>query len=276
VADVLASGMDRGSEVTMLIDAGTNGETVIGNRDFLVCCACSAGPAFEGGGTSCGMRAARGAIDHVTRVGESLSYTTIGGSAARGVCGSGLVDLLAELLRAGALDRSGRLRSGGPTVRDGPTGLEALIAPADDTATGRDLVLTQADIETLLRSKAAVYAGAAVLARRLGIEMHDIERVVVAGGFGTSLDIEQAIQIGLLPDVPVERVTFIGNGSVAGARMALLSHEAWQRAGEIAGQMTYRDLSVDASFMDEYVAALFLPHTDSLRFPRAWDAVGIA
>lgn len=276
-ADVLASGMDERPELAMLIDAGTNGETVIGNRDFLVCCACSAGPAFEGGGTSCGMRAARGAISRVSlAAGGTPAWTTIGDAPPRGICGSGLVDLLAELLRAGTLDRSGRLRAGAPGVHDGESGLEVRVTPAEASATGRAITLSTADIETLLRSKAAVYAGAAVLARRLGIDMAAIERIYVAGGFGSSLDVEKAILIGLLPDVPIERVTFIGNGSVTGARMALLSHDAWLRAADIAERMTYRDLSADPTFMDEYVGALFLPHTDSRRFPRATAALGVA
>jgi uncharacterized 2Fe-2S/4Fe-4S cluster protein (DUF4445 family) len=275
-ADVLASGMDRRPELAMLIDAGTNGETVIGNRDFLVCCACSAGPAFEGGGTSCGMRATHGAISHFDLApGGSLAYETIGGVSPSGICGSGFVELLAELLRAGVLDRSGRLRAGASMVRDGEAGPEALVVPGPETATGEDIVLSETDLETLLRSKAAVYAGASVLARRLGIDMAEIERIYVAGGFGTSLDLEKAMLIGLLPDVPAERVTFIGNGSVTGAHMALLSREAWRRAAEVAEMMTYRDLSADGSFMDEYVGALFLPHTDSDRFPRAYAALGV-
>jgi uncharacterized 2Fe-2S/4Fe-4S cluster protein (DUF4445 family) len=277
IADVLASGMDQRPELAMLIDAGTNGETVIGNRDFLVCCACSAGPAFEGGGTSCGMRAARGAISRVSlTAGGEPTWTTIGDAPPRGLCGSGLVDLLAGLLRAGTLDRSGCLQAGAPGVHEGESGLEMLVASAEVSATDRAITLSTADIETLLRSKAAVYAGAAVLARRLGIDMASIERVYVAGGFGSSLDVEKAILIGLLPDVPLERVAFIGNGSVTGARMALLAHDAWLRAAEIADRMTYRDLSADHSFMDEYVAALFLPHTDSRRFPRAAAALGVA
>ena len=277
VADVLAAGMDTTTELSMLIDAGTNGETVIGNRDFLICCACSAGPAFEGGGISSGMRAARGAVQRVelTDAGE-LACATIGGTPARGICGSGLIDLLATMLRAGYVDRSGRLRADAPLVREGPAGLEILVVPAVETATGRDVTVTNADLETLLRSKAAVYAGAALLARRLGVEMTDLERVFVAGGFGTYLDVANAIQIGFLPDVPVERITFIGNGSVTGAKMALLSYEALRRADDVAARMTYRELSVDEAFMDEYVAALFLPHTDSSRFPRACAALGVA
>jgi uncharacterized 2Fe-2S/4Fe-4S cluster protein (DUF4445 family) len=277
VADVLASGMDTASELTMLIDAGTNGETVIGNRDFLICCACSAGPAFEGGGISSGMRAARGAIQRVEVTEEgALTWATIGGMPPRGICGSGLVDLVAALLRAGWIDRSAQLRPDAPLVRTGPAGPEIVVVPAAATAIGRDITLTNSDLENLLRSKAAVYAGASLLARRLGVEMTDLQRVYVAGGFGTYLDIGNAIQIGLLPDVPVERVTFIGNGSVTGAKMGLLSYEALRRAGDVATRMTYRELSADEAFMDEYVSAMFLPHTDCGRFPRACAALGVA
>lgn len=275
-ADVLAAGMDSSEELSMLIDVGTNGETVIGNREFLVCCACSAGPAFEGGGITWGMRAARGAIQRVEVTPEgTLAWATIGGARPRGLCGSGLVDLLAELLRAGYLDRGGRLVADAPVVRQGPDGLEVLVVPASQTAAGADIVLTAADIENLLRAKAAVFAGAALLARRLGIAVGDIQRVYVAGGFGTYLDVRKAIRIGLLPDVPPERVVFIGNGSVAGAKMTLLSYEAWRRAAEVAQMMTYRELSTDPAFMEEYVSAMFLPHTDCARFPRACAELGM-
>jgi uncharacterized 2Fe-2S/4Fe-4S cluster protein (DUF4445 family) len=275
-ADVLAAGMDGTEELSMLIDVGTNGETVIGGQDFLVCCACSAGPAFEGGGITWGMRAAKGAIQRVEVTPEgTLAWRTIGAARPRGLCGSGLVDLLAELLRAGYMDRGGRLRPDAPVVREGPDGLEVLVVPAAEAAAGTDIVLTAADIENLLRAKAAVYAGAALLARRLGVALQDIRRVYVAGGFGTYLDIQKAILIGLLPDVPPERVTFIGNGSVAGAKMTLLSYEVWRRAIEVAQKMTYRELSTDPAFMEEYVSAMFLPHTDCARFPRACAALGM-
>lgn len=275
-ADVLAAGMDNTDELTMLIDVGTNGETVIGNREFLICCACSAGPAFEGGGITWGMRAARGAIQRVEIAPDAaIAWKTIGGVRPRGICGSGLVDLLAELLRTGYVDRAGRLLPEAPIVREGADGLEVLVVPAAETVTGTDLVVTAADIENLLRAKAAVYAGASLLARRVGLEIGDLQRIYVAGGFGTYLDIRKAILIGLLPDVPPERVTFIGNGSVTGAKMALFSYEVWRRAAEVAQKMTYRELSTDAAFMEEYVSATFLPHTDCSRFPRACAALGM-
>ncbi len=275
-ADVLAAGMDRKDDLAMLVDVGTNGETVIGNREFLACCACSAGPAFEGGGISWGMRAARGAVQRVSVVESGmLEWKTIGGAKPRGICGSGLVDLLAELLKAGYIDRGGRMRLGAPPVREGLDGPEILVVPGAASASGKDIVLTAADIDNLLRAKAAVYAGGAILARRLGIEMSDIQRIYVAGGFGTYLDVEKAITIGLLPDAPPEKVTFIGNGSVVGAGMALLSQDAWRRAAEVAAKMTYRELSVDTAFMEEYVSAAFLPHTDCARFPRVCANLGM-
>ncbi|HLE78909.1 MAG TPA: ASKHA domain-containing protein [Candidatus Limnocylindrales bacterium] len=276
-ADVVACGMDRTPELSMLIDVGTNGETVIGNRDFLVCCACSAGPAFEGGGISAGMRAAGGAIQRVqiTRAG-ALAYETVGSVKPRGICGSGLVDLLAELLRTGYMDRAGRLKPEAPMVREGPAGPEVLVAAAESTGIGRDITLGGADIENLLRAKGAVYAGAALLARRIGVSMSDIERIYVAGGFGAYLDIRKAMLIGLLPEVPLERVTFIGNGSVAGAKMGLLAKGTRRRAIEVARKMTYRELSVDPGFMEEYVSAMFFPHTDAARFPRACAELGFS
>jgi uncharacterized 2Fe-2S/4Fe-4S cluster protein (DUF4445 family) len=269
-ADVVACDMDRTAELSMLIDVGTNGETVIGNRDFLVCCACSAGPAFEGGGISSGMRAAGGAIQRVqiTEAG-ALAFETVGSVRPRGICGSGLVDLLAELLRAGYMDRAGELRADAPIVREGPNGPEVLVARAEATSTGRDITLGTADIQNLLRAKAAVYAGAALLVRRLGLSISEIDRIYVAGGFGAYLDIRKAILIGLLPEVPLERITFIGNGSVAGAKAGLLAKGTRRRAVEVARKMTYRELSVDPGFMEEYVSAMFFPHTDRGRFPLA-------
>ena len=194
----------------------------------------------------------------------------------RGICGSGLVDLLAELLRAGYMDRAGRLQPEAPIVRGGPAGPEVLVAAAETTGIGRDITLGGPDIENLLRAKGAVYAGAALLARRIGVSMSDIERIYVAGGFGAYLDIRKAMLIGLLPEVPLERVTFIGNGSVAGAKMGLLAKGTRRRAIEVARKMTYRELSVDPGFMEEYVSAMFFPHTDAARFPRACAELGFS
>ena len=272
VADVLVSGMARSEKPSMLMDVGTNGEIVIGNRDWLVCCSASAGPAFEGGGISCGMRATRGAIERLTmtRGCQVASYSVIGGGRPAGLCGSGLIDLIAEMLRnGGCLERSGALTASQDSgrVRDGEDGLEFVVVPADQTATGKDIVVTQADLRNFIRSKGAIYHAAECLIERFDLQFSDLEQIYIAGGFGNYLDVREAVTIGLLPDCPVARFQFIGNGSVQGAKTMLLSRQAFAEGEAIASRMTYIELSTDAKFMNEYSSALFLPHTDIEKFP---------
>ena len=214
------------------------------------------------------MRASRGAIERLTISPEGVSeFTTIGGLPARGLCGSGLLDALAELLRAGILDRRGDLRRDAPNVREGQDGLEFVIAERDRTRLETDLVLTQADIRNLMRSKAAIYAAVRTLLDSLDLATDAIRQVFLAGGFGNYLDVRNAITIGMLPDLPAERIHFVGNGSVTGAKMALVSEEAMATAVRLASRMTYFDLMQNARFMDEFVAANFLPHTHVEQFP---------
>ena len=270
-AGVLASGIDRLENPRMLIDLGTNGEIVLGNRDWLVCCSASAGPAFEGGGVRCGTLAMEGAIQRVEigPGGDEVTCTTIGDGPAVGICGSGYLDLLAELMVRGVVDRQGAIRSGLATwrVRAGEDGQEFLLVAADDSATGRDIVITQTDIESLIRTKGAIFSAARVLVKAMGMEFEQVEKIHIGGGFGNYMNIGKAICIGLLPDLPEERFEFIGNSSLAGARMALLSYDALLKTREIADRMTNIELSNDASYMDEYMASLFLPHTDIGLFP---------
>ena len=264
-AGVLASGMAKQEEFSMLIDMGTNGEIVFGNSEFLVCCSCSAGPAFEGGGIEFGMRASRGAIQRVEVLPDlEVKVTTVGGVKARGICGSGMIDCLAEFLRSGIINKAGKFNEGIKTdrLRKGEEGLEFVLVWADESAVDRDIVLTQPDIDNLIRSKAAVYAGAKVLLDKIGFDFESVERFYVAGGFGSYLDIGKAITIGLLPDLPKDRFEYIGNSSLAGARLCLLSEEAFREAIEIANRMTYIELSVDNTFYEQFVSELFLPHTD--------------
>ncbi|MCW4004148.1 MAG: ASKHA domain-containing protein [Candidatus Bathyarchaeota archaeon] len=267
-AGVLACRMHEETPVTALIDVGTNGEIVIGNSEWLVCCSASAGPAFEGGGMKCGMRAARGAIQKVALDGPAVRYEVIGGGAARGICGSGLIDVIAELLLARIIDQSGRfIDLSHPRVRRSDDVTEFVVVPERATETGEAVVVTEDDIQNLMKSKGAVLAAVKVLLENLGMGFGDLQRLYVAGGFGASLDIPKAILIGLLPDIPVERVRFIGNSSLAGARLSLLSREAFRKTAEIARRMTYLELSVHPGFMNEFVAALFLPHTQMEMFP---------
>jgi uncharacterized 2Fe-2S/4Fe-4S cluster protein (DUF4445 family) len=271
VAGVLASEMATRKELCMLIDMGTNGEIALGNRDWLVCCACSVGPAFEGSGIRCGMRASRGAIQSVRiDAPDHPVYRTISGDKPRGICGSAMIDLLAEMLKAGIINKAGRIQKDSSCQRIVQTedGLAYVIAPASETATGREVLITQADLDNLLRAKAAVFAGARVLLRKMQLTFEDVHTFYIAGAFGNYLNLNRAISIGLLPDLDVDKFQYIGNGSIAGARLALLYYEAMNAAREIADKMTYIELSLDNMFTEEFTAAMFLPHTDATLFRR--------
>ncbi len=272
VADVLVSGMTRSSDVSLLIDLGTNGELVLGNSDWLVCCSASAGPSFEGGGITCGMRATNGAIERIQlgKHGDILQCSVVGGGKPLGLCGSGLIDAVAELLKAGCIDRRGRFDPAacGNRLREGETGdNEFLLFPGSQTALGRDLVLTEADINNLIHSKGSIYMATECLLDHVSMTFDDLQHVYIAGGFGNYLKIDQGIRIGLLPDLEPSKFKYIGNGSVQGAKMVLLSQEALRNVQEIAGAMTYLELSTSHKYMNEYSSCLFLPHTNIEKFP---------
>lgn len=268
---VLITGMAFSDELTLFIDIGTNGEMVLGNKEWLISCACSAGPAFEGGGIRHGMRAMRGAIEHVKIAlgGSDVSYATVGEAPPLGICGSGLIDSIAGLYKAGIIDRSGNFISGGgtPRVRDSDEGKEFVLAWAGESGRMADITLSEAEVKNLIRSKAAVYAGIRSMLQMVGLPVEAIDRVVIAGGFGRYINIRDAINIGLLPDMPLEKYIYVGNSSVKGARMALLSRQARDEIEDIASKMTYLELSVGNIFMEEFVSALFIPHTDLSLFP---------
>jgi uncharacterized 2Fe-2S/4Fe-4S cluster protein (DUF4445 family) len=263
--------MDDTDTVSLFLDIGTNGETVLGSHDWLVTCACSAGPAFEGAGVLNGMRATRGAIEEVWIHGQTYepNYRVIGEAKPRGLCGSGLISLLAELFLNGILDKGGNFNATLPTdrVRQGDHGLEYVVAWADETHHGRDIAITHVDVDNLLRAKAAIYAGFTVLANSVGFPLEAVEQVLIGGAFGKYINVEKAVEIGLLPDMPWERFHFLGNTSVQGAYRALLDRNARDRVEDIAGRMTYVELSADNSFYDAFTSALFLPHTDLSLFP---------
>jgi len=269
-AGILASGMDEKEELSLLIDLGTNGEMVLGNKDFLVSCACSAGPAFEGVGIKSGIRAMEGAIENIqiSSDGKKVKYTTIGNKPPRGICGSGLVDAVAELFKDGFLDRQGKFIPGSsPLIRETEEGREFLLVPKKETFKGEDIVLSEGDISTLIRSKGAVFLGACVLLEEMGYRFNDLKRIYLAGMFGTYLDIEKAIIIGLLPDIEKEKFIFLGNSAISGAKLCLLYEEARKKIKEIARKTTYLELSVNPKFMNEYSSTLFLPHTNIDLFP---------
>ena len=264
----IAAGAD---DVNLFIDIGTNGELVIGNRDFLVTCACSAGPAFEGGGIDNGMRAAMGAIEKVEIDSKTgiASYQTIGNVKPRGICGSGMISLLAHLFLTGWIDAAGKLNRAkeSPAIRvDGRQGCYVLVS-AEDSASGKAITISEIDIENIIRAKAAIYSACSLMLERVGLGFGDLVNIYIAGGFGRFLDIEKAIIIGLLPDLPRERYFYVGNASLMGAYMVLVSREFRQSQLELTRRMTYMELSTEPAYMDQYTGAMFLPHTDIKRFP---------
>ncbi|MGD2104262.1 MAG: ASKHA domain-containing protein [Anaerolineae bacterium] len=276
---VISSGMCADDEkLTLFVDVGTNGEMVLGDCSWLIACACSAGPAFEGAGVVDGMRATAGAVEEVWVDSGSYdtTYRVIGDEKPRGLCGSGLISLMAEMFVAGVIDKGGNINLELPTrrVREGDHGAEYVVVWCDETESGEDIVITDVDLNNLMRAKAAIYAGFSILARSVGLSLDVVERVLIGGAFGQYINVEKAIQIGLLPDVPYDSFHFLGNTSVRGAYIALLSREKRERVGEVGEMMTYLELSADNTFFDEFNAAMFLPHTDVEKFPSMAEIVG--
>jgi len=269
VAGVLSTRIYNKTGVSLFVDLGTNGEVVLGNRDWMVCASSSAGPAFEGSGVKCGMRAQTGAIEGLMINGNGdIKFKTIGDVRPVGICGSGLLDTLAELFVNGIIDRTGRFKKDSRwKLTEGGDGLEfELFPPGTD---GRGIVITQADISNLIRSKAGVFAAIKVLMKAMETETEDLETVYLAGGFGNFLNVQQAVVIGMLPDVPAEKIKFVGNTSITGAKAVLLSKKAHETAEKIAHSMTYFDLMTHPGYMDEFIRASFLPHTELSLFPSA-------
>lgn len=267
VSGVLASRMHLSDEAALFMDIGTNGEIAIGNSEWLVTAAASAGPCFEGSGIRHGMRATEGAVEGVTIDPSTLepALKVIGGARPQGICGSGMIDVVSEMFLKGIIDRKGNFASeaGTARIREGDGGPEYVLYEE-----GRTVVsLTQPDIENLLRAKAAIYAAVSLLLGEVGLALEDIRRVYIAGGFGNYLDVERAVVMGMLPDLPRENFSFLGNTSAAGAYLSLMSRDLRREAEAIASRMTYIELSVSRGFMDEYMSAMFLPHTDISRFP---------
>ncbi len=269
---VISSGMcEEEDRLTLFVDVGTNGEMVLGDCSWLIACACSAGPAFEGAGVVDGMRATVGAVEEVwiDRQTYEATYRVIGDQKPRGLCGSGLISLMAEMFVSGVIDKSGNVNLELPAdrVREGEHGAEYVVAWGEETHSGEDIVITNVDLDNLMRAKAAIYAGFSILARSVGLTLDVVERVLIGGAFGQYINVEKGIQIGMLPDMPYDSFHFLGNTSVRGAYMALLSREMRDRVAEVGDMMTYLELSADNSFFDEFNAALFLPHTDADKFP---------
>lgn len=271
-AGVLSAGIWSSDESILFIDLGTNGEIVFGNKEFLMTCACSAGPAFEGGEISCGMRAASGAIEEIKIDHKTYEpkISVIGNSKPIGICGSGIIDLICELMLAGIIDRRGKIVENLNTsrVRFDEHGIgEYVIVFKEEYELEKDVIITEVDIDNFIRAKAAIYSGLTILLTSLGMDFTMIDKIYIAGGIGNSLDIGNSIKIGMLPDVDQSKISYIGNSSLMGCYLTLMSEDGRHKLESVANQMTYVELSVEPGYMDEFVSACFLPHTDIEKFP---------
>lgn len=270
VADILASELCKREDIALLVDVGTNTEVMLGNRHEIWACSTASGPAFEGAHIKCGMRAASGAIERV-RINEDfdVEYTVIGDEKPRGLCGSGIVDAVAEMLKVGIIDTSGRIVLGEHKRirRDAEGRKEFVLVFKEESAHGEDIVVTQNDIREIQKAKAAIYAGCKILIMRSNIKKEDISEIMVAGAFGSYLDPASVRLIGMIPELKNVEISFLGNTAGSGARMCLKSMEKRREAEKIASIVKYVELAIDPSFMSEYISAMYLPHSRVEEFP---------
>ena len=270
-AGAFASMLWNKEELSLFIDLGTNGELVFGNNEFMMSCACSAGPAFEGGDISCGMRATDGAIDSCTIDRETMepSFTTIGDTKHPvGICGSGIIDIIAELFRAGIINGKGKFSREGRRIRHDENGMGSyVIAFKEDTGAVRDVSINEVDIDNFIRAKGAIFSATMTMLNSMGMDPSVLGHVYVAGGIGSGINMKNAVTIGMLPDIPLEMFSYIGNSSLSGAYAMLTSSQSREKVDELARSMTYLELSTEPGYMDSFVAACFLPHTDAALFP---------
>ncbi len=277
-AGTLASLLWNSEEYTLFIDLGTNGELVFGNADFMMSCACSAGPAFEGGDISCGMRATDGAIEAVTIDKDTMEphFSIIGDEGQRpvGLCGSGIIDLISELYRCGIISAKGEfVREGRRVRRDEHDTGRYVLAFEDESETGREVALNEVDISSFIHAKAAIFSAIDTMLKSLDMDVSVLEHVLVAGGIGSGINMKNAVNIGMFPDIPLEKFKYIGNSSLSGAYAMVLSRKAERKTYELASNMTYLELSTYPGYMDAFVAACFLPHTDRELFPSSVQEV---
>ena len=273
-AGTLASMIWDKDEMSLFIDLGTNGEIVFGNRDFMVSCACSAGPAFEGGDISCGMRATDGAIEACTidKVTMEPTMTIVGeaGQKAVGICGSGIIDIISELFRTGIINAKGLFVREGERIKRDAHGMgRYVLAKASESETGREVSINEVDIDNYIRAKGAIFSAIDTMLQSVDMTVEMIDHVYVAGGIGSGINMKNAANIGMLPDVELEKFSYIGNSSLTGAYAMVISDEANAKCTELGANMTYLELSTYPGYMDSFVAACFIPHTDSKLFPNS-------
>ena len=273
-AGTLAAGIWDKDEMSLFIDLGTNGEIVFGNRDFLMSCACSAGPAFEGGDISCGMRATDGAVEACTidkaTMEPTLSIVGDEGQKPVGICGSGIIDIISELFRTSIINAKGLfVREGSRVKRDSHGMGRYVLATAEESETGREISINEVDIDNFIRAKGAIFSAIDTLLKSVDMTVDMIDRVYVAGGIGSGINMKNAVNIGMFPDVDLSKFHYIGNSSLSGSYAMVVSDEAAAKTAEVAANMTYLELSTYPGYMDSFVAACFLPHTDARLFPNS-------
>lgn len=278
IAGILSSGVHKSQELSLFIDIGTNTEVNLGNREGLLCCSCASGPAFEGAHIRDGMKAVQGAIERVSMDANdhAVHFEVIGGGKPVGICGSAMIDILAEMFRHNLVDRTGRINGEARSerIRRVKASLEFVVAWREETDKDEDIVITQGDIRELQLAKAAVYAGCSILMKHHAVSPEAIEKIYLAGAFGNYIDSVNAKIIGIIPDVPTENVVFVGNSALSGARMALLSTDMRREATDLSQQLTYVELGAASNFNEELISATYLPHKDLTRFPSVRQIVG--
>ena len=275
-AGTMASMIWDKDELSLFIDLGTNGEIVFGNRDFLMSCACSAGPAFEGGDISCGMRATDGAIEACTLDKDTMEPTLriVGeaGQKAVGICGSGIIDIISELFRCSIINAKGLFVREGRRVRRDAHGMgRFVLAEPEESETGREISINEVDIDNFIRAKGAIFSAIETLLNAVDMSVDAIDHVYVAGGIGSGINMKNAVNIGMFPDVDLEKFTYIGNSSLTGAYAMVMSDAAIETCQKVAANMTYLELSTHPGYMDAFVAACFLPHTNAKLFPHSFQ-----
>jgi len=278
IAGILSTRVHKSEELSILIDIGTNTEVNLGNREGLLCCSCASGPAFEGAHIRDGMKAVQGAIERVSidANDHAVHFEVIGGGKPVGICGSAMIDILAEMFRHNLVNRTGRINEKAPTerIRKANDSLEFVVAWREETDKDEDIVITQGDIRELQLAKAAIYAGCSILMKHHAVSHEAIEKIYLAGAFGNYIDSDNAKIIGIIPDVPTENVVFVGNSALSGARMALLSTEMRREATDLSQQLTYVELGAASNFNEELISATYLPHKDLPHFPSVRKIVG--
>ncbi len=262
-AGILATEINEQDELSLLIDIGTNGEIIVGNNEWLMSSSASTGPALEGASIECGMRAEKGAIEQVHIRNGKILYKTIGNSPPRGICGSGIIDFISVLLNAKIINRSGRFIEDSSERIINIKGLKRFVlVGADENPNNKPVFITESDIENIITAKAAIFAAMKILMERLELQFSEIERFYIAGAFGNYLNLENSVNIGLIPDIPREKVTFVGNTSIKGAKIVAFYKEAFYKIEKIREKTTYYDLMGANDYVDEFRKAMFLPHTD--------------